>query len=103
MARQDGVAEPVGLVPLEIGQGLDADQWAAQEFGGANLGDSRLAERLVSSAQALGAIPGRTLSGARQGDWPAVEGYYRMIDKPDDAALTARPFWHHTESAPCSA
>ena len=85
-----GVAEPVGLVPLEIGQGLDADQWAAQEFGGANLGDSRLAERLVSSAQALGAMPGRTLSGARQGDWPAVKGYYRMIDKPDDAALTAQ-------------
>jgi hypothetical protein len=84
-----GVAEPVGVQPLEIGQGLDADQWAAQEFGGANLGDSRLAERLVASAQALGAMPGRTLSGARQGDWPAVKGYYRMIDKPDDSALNA--------------
>ena len=85
-----GVAEPVGVQPLEIGQGLDADQWAAQEFGGANLGDSRLNERLVSSAQALGAMPGRTLSGARQGDWPAVKGYYRMIDKPDDSALNAQ-------------
>ena len=84
-----GVAEPVGLQPLEIGQGLDADQWAAQEFGGANLGDSRLNERLVASAQALGAMPGRTLSGACQGDWPAVKGYYRMIDKPDDSALNA--------------
>ena len=84
-----GVAEPVGVQPLEIGQGLDADQWAAQEFGGANLGDSRLNERLVSSAQALGAMPGHTLSGARQGDWPAVKGYYRMIDKPDDSALNA--------------
>lgn len=85
-----GVAEPVGLAPLEIGQGLDADQWATQEFGGANLGDSRLNERLVASASALGAMPGRTLSGARQGDWPAVKGYYRMIDKPDDSALTAQ-------------
>ena len=82
-----GVAEPAGVQPLEIGQGLDAAQWAKQEFGGANLGDSRLNERLVSSAQALGAMPGRTLSGARQGDWPAVKGYYRMIDKPDDSAL----------------
>jgi hypothetical protein len=63
-----GVAEPVGLQPLEIGHRLDAAQWAAQEFGGAKLGDSRLAERLVSSAQALGAMPGRTLSGARLGD-----------------------------------
>jgi hypothetical protein len=84
-----GVAEPVGLQPLEIGQGLDADQWAAQEFGGAELGDSRLADRLVSSAQALGAMPGRTLSGVRQGDWAAVKGHYRMIDKPDDSALNA--------------
>jgi hypothetical protein len=85
-----GVAEPVGLQPLEIGQGLDAGQWAVQEFGGAKLGDSRLAERLVASAQALGAMPGRTLSGARQGDWPAVKGYYRMIDKPDDSTLNAQ-------------
>jgi len=87
-----GVTEPPpppGLQPLELGQGLDAAQWAAQEFGGAKLGDSRLAERLVTSAQALGAMPGRTLSGARQGDWPAVKGYYRMIDKPDDSALNA--------------
>jgi hypothetical protein len=84
-----GVAEPAGVQPLEIGQGLDAALWAAQEFGGAKLGDSRLAERLVASASALGAMPGRTLSGARQGDWPAVKGYYRMIDKPDDSALNA--------------
>ena len=85
-----GVAERLCLQPLEIGQGLDAGQWAAQEFGGAKLGDSRLAERLVSSALALGAMPGRTLSGARQGDWPAVKGYYRMIDKPDGSSLNAQ-------------
>ena len=85
-----GVSEPVGLAPLAIYQGLDADHWAAQEFGGAKLGDSRLNERLVASAQALGAMPGRTLSGARQGDWPAVKGYYRMIDKPDDSGLNAQ-------------
>ena len=84
-----GVAAPVGLAPLEIGQGLDAHQWAAQEFGGAKLGDSRLGARLVASAQALGAMPGRTLSAAVEGDWPAVKGYYRMIDKPETGALTA--------------
>ena len=84
-----GVAERLCLQPLEIGQGLDAGQWAAQEFGGAKLGDSRLAERLVSSALALGAMPGRTLSATVQGDWPAVKGYYRMIDKPETGALTA--------------
>lgn len=85
-----GVAEPVGVQPLEIGQGLDAAQWGAQEFGGAKLGDSRLAERLVASASALGAMPGRSLSGARQGDWPAVKGYYRLIDKPETEALNAQ-------------
>ena len=83
-----GVAEPLGRQPLQIGEGLDADQWAAQEFGGATLGDSRLAERLVESAKAMGTMPGRTLSAAVHGDWPAVKGYYRMIDKPDDSALT---------------
>jgi len=81
--------KPIGLQPLEIGQGLDAEQWAEQEFGGAKLGNSRLTERLVSSARVLGAMPGRTLGGASQGDWPAVKGFYRMIDKPDDSALNA--------------
>jgi hypothetical protein len=85
-----GVAQPVGLTPLSIDQGLDADHWATQEFGGANLGDSRLNERLVASAQALGAMPGHTLSAVRHGDWPIVKGYYRMIDKPDDSALDAQ-------------
>ena len=83
-----GVAEPPSLQPLEIGHGLDAAQWAAQEFDGAQLGDSRLTERLISSAQALGSMPGRTLSGARQGDWPTTKGFYRMIDKPDDSAIS---------------
>lgn len=85
-----GVAEPLGVQPLEIGQGLDAALWAEQEFGGARLGDTRLAARLVASACALGAMPGRTLSGARQGDWPAVKGYYRLIDKPETEALNAQ-------------
>ena len=84
-----GVPEPIPLQPLGIGEGLDADQWAEQEFGGAQLGDTRLGDRLIASAKLLGAMPGRTLSGAVQGDWPAVKGFYRMIDKPDDSATTA--------------
>ena len=32
--------------------------------------------------------PGETFSGAAQGDWARVKGYYRMIDKPDDSAIT---------------
>jgi len=85
---QMGVTKPLGLQPLDIGQGLDAKQWAAQEFGGADLGDKRLNDRLVESAQALGAMPGRTISGASQGNWPAAKGYYRMIDHPDDSQVS---------------
>lgn len=83
-----GVAEPVGLVSLEIAEGLDGGQWADQEFGGAQLGDQRLSERLVESARLLGAMPGRAFCGVAQGNWPAIKGYYRMIDQPDDAGVT---------------
>ncbi len=41
-----GVAAPTGLVALEIAEGLDGEEWAANEFAGANLGDRRLNERL---------------------------------------------------------
>ena len=83
-----GVAEPIGLLPLEIAEGLDGAEWAANEFGGANLGDQRLNERLVDSARALAAMPGRAFCGVAQGDVAAVKGYYRLIDKPDDSQVT---------------
>jgi hypothetical protein len=88
-SRMD-VAEPTGLEPLEVGQGLDGPEWAQHEFGGADLGDQRLNERLVDSARALGAYPGRAFCGVAQGDIAAVKGYYRLIDKPDDGAVTAQ-------------
>jgi hypothetical protein len=81
-----GVAEPIGLVPLEIAEGLDGDEWAGHEFGGANLGDKRLNERLPEFARTQGSMPGRAFCGAAQGDKPAVKAYYRLIDQPDEAA-----------------
>ena len=83
-----GVAWPPAPVALQIAQGLDEAQWAAQEFGGAQLGDQRLSERLVHSVDALAAMPGRAFSGAAQGDKAAVKAYYRLIDKPDDSQIT---------------
>lgn len=83
-----GVAPPPEPVALEIAQGLDDAQWAVNEFGGAQLGDQRLGERLVQSAQALASMPGRAFCGAAQGDVAAVKGYYRLIDKPDDSQVT---------------
>jgi len=32
--------------------------------------------------------PGQPFSGVAKGNWPAVKGYYRMIDHADDSAMT---------------
>lgn len=83
-----GVAEPVGLIALEPGQGLDGEAWANQEFGGALLGHERLSERLVDSARRQAAQPGQAFCAVAKGDWPATKGYYRFIDQPDDSPTT---------------
>ena len=83
-----GVPEPVGLVALEPGQGLDGHAWADQEFGGAALGDQRSSERLVHSARVQAAQPGQAFCAVAKGDWPAIKGYYRFIDQPDDSPTT---------------
>ena len=73
---------------LEITEGLDGDQWAQNEFCGAQLGDERLSKRLIECARIQAEKPAEAFSGAAQGNWPLVKGYYRMIDKPDDSAMT---------------
>ncbi len=85
-----GVPEPCGPKPLQPGEGLDGPEWALQEFGGAELGDLRLSARLVEAAYTLGAHPGRAFCGAVQGDVAALKGYYRLIDRPDDSAVTTQ-------------
>jgi len=83
-----GVPEPVGLMALEPGEGLDGDAWASQEFGGAVLGDERLSERLVASARMQAAQPGQAFCAVAKGDWPSTKAYYRFIDQPDDSPTT---------------
>ncbi len=85
-----GLAEGAGLGPLSPGQGMEAEQWAEQEFGGARLGDRRLSRRLVKVAHMQAQEPGRSFSGVSEADWPAVKAYYRLIDHPDEEAVTAR-------------
>ncbi len=82
-----GIERPVREA-LEMTEGIDGDQWAQNEFGGAQLGNERLSKRLVESARVQADMPGEAFSGAAQGNWPLVKGYYRMIDKPDDSAIT---------------
>lgn len=82
-----GLAKGAGLGPLNPAEGMDTENWAQNEFGGAPLGDVRLSRRLVSVAAAKAEVPDRAYSGVSKGDWPAVKGYYRMIDKPNESAV----------------
>lgn len=82
-----GLDLDAGLGALSPADGLDADHWAENEFGGAPLGDVRLSKRLVNVAAAKAEVPDRAYSGVAKGDWPAVKAYYRMIDQPDESAV----------------
>ena len=83
-----GLAAGAGLGPLGPADGLDGENWAQQEFGGAPLGDARLSARLVDIAQAKAEKPGRAFCGVAEGDWPAVKAFYRLIDHPDEEAVS---------------
>ncbi len=76
------------LAPLAPWDGLEAGVWAANEFGGAPLGDARLSARLVRVAALRGAAPTASLPAAAKGDRAMVKGYYRFVDRPDDSAAT---------------
>ena len=77
-----------GLAPLAPGEGLDADSWAANEFGGAALGDARLSARLVASAHHMAQCPMRAITGATHGARALVKGHDRLIDQPADSEVS---------------
>jgi hypothetical protein len=85
---QLGLAADAGRSALGQADGMAADGWAEKEFGGAPLGDARLSKRLVNVARAKADTPGRAFCGVAQGDGAAVKGYYRLIDTPEDSAVT---------------
>ena len=84
--RHLGVARVEAAASLSPGEGLDSAQWAANELGGAPLGDRRLSARLVSTAALLASSPGHALGSVH--DRAAVKGYYRLIDHPDPSQVT---------------
>ena len=87
--RKLGVA-PVDHAPsLQPGEGLNAAQWAQNEFGGAPLGDKRLSARLVKSAGLLAAHPGRKINAGSDADSTAINAFYRMIEMPVESEVTA--------------
>ncbi len=85
---QLGLAADAGRSALSPADGLDAQTWAEKEFGGAPLGDERLSKRLEKVASAKASAPGRAFCGVAKGDAASVKGYYRLIDMPEDSAVT---------------
>ncbi len=77
-----------GKGALPIGEGLDEDSWAEYEFGDADLGDKRLNRRLVAVAAAKATDPAAAFSEVVGSEWSKVKGYYRMIDKPEESAVS---------------
>ncbi len=82
-----GLSANAGLGPLKLTTGLDGDEWAQHEFGGAPLGNKKLGQRLVTIAQAKGQSPGRSFSGVFDGEWAKTKATYRFLDKPDESAV----------------
>ncbi len=85
--KRMGLRSGAGAGALSSTDGLEAEQWAQNEFGGAPLGDVRLSRRLVQVAAEKADVPDRAYSGVAKGDWPRVKAYYRMIDQPDESAV----------------
>jgi hypothetical protein len=86
--RLMGLSSEAGAGALSPVDGQEAEQWAANEFGGAPVGDVRLSRRLVQVAAEKAESPGQAYSGVAKGDWPRVKAYYRMIDQPEESAVT---------------
>jgi len=83
-----GLSAHRGLGPLPIDAGLAPGAWAEHELGGAPLGDRRWSKRLVKSAVVQAEDPMSAFSSVARGDRAAIKGYYRLIDQPDESALT---------------
>jgi len=83
-----GPPPPPADGPLQPGEGLDGEHWAEHELGGAPLGDKRRSRRLVDSARRQAEQPMRAFTTVAKEDWPAVKGYYRLIDQPADTEVT---------------
>ena len=83
-----GVPEGDGLGSIDIYSDREALNWAEKEFGGAPIGDDRLTARLVDIGADKYKQPGISYARVVNGDKAKTKGYYRMIDKPANSAMT---------------
>ncbi len=75
--RQVGVQE-VPLIGLSPESGMVGEGWAEHEFGGCELGDKRLGQRLVTIARQKAVKPGSSYGQASGGDRHSLKAYYRF-------------------------
>ena len=73
---------------LEPGEGLNTEDWATNEFGGAPLGDTRLSARLVKSVGLLASYPGQKINASSASDRTAISAFYRLIEMPAESEVT---------------
>ena len=83
-----GLSDRSGLGPIDVTHCHGGRDWAEQEFGGAELGDTRLSKRLIDIGANKAEKPGVAYAGVVDGDWAKTKGYYRLIDAADESAIT---------------
>lgn len=82
---------------MELGTLLHAEAWAAQIFGGVELGDPRRKQRLLRIASAQAMNPGLSLPKQFQGVWDQLKGAYRFFqNQAVSYERLARPVWEQT-------
>jgi hypothetical protein len=62
---------------------MSMDQWAAAEFGGAELGDGRLTHRLIKIASDFADKPTASIPSACSG-WAEAQAVYRFFDQSSE-------------------
>ena len=82
--RKMGVGEERGghLRARAVEEGLGSEEWAEQEFGGVELGDKRLRDRLIRIVEDRCDHPDGSYLEAAGGNRYAAKGYYTFIDNP---------------------
>jgi len=81
---------------LALEHGLGASEWATQEFGGVELGDTRLRDRLMKIAEDRWKRPDASYLEAAGGDRGATKGYYSFIRQSLGTLFIRRRCWRPT-------
>jgi hypothetical protein len=82
---------------LEVGSGLETEEWAEQEFGGCKLGDRRLSAQLVNIAENKGRHPSGSYARACGGDRYQLKNYYRLMENRREEMCSAAMLGGHRE------